>query len=77
MSIEVSNGVVCVTGEHVQVYQLLTLKAALGLELVGMKRRGPSAYSMAKSMGFKGNKQKVYDQLCAYIKSLKPQQPAS
>jgi hypothetical protein len=73
MAIEVKQGVTCITGEHIQVFQLLSLKAALGLEIVGMKRRGQSAYSVAKSMGFKGNKQKVYKQLCSYIDSLKPE----
>jgi hypothetical protein len=72
MSIESNNGGIVIDGEHVQIFELLALKGALKLEILGMKRRGASAYSVAKSMGFKGNKQKVYEQLCEYLKSLKP-----
>jgi hypothetical protein len=39
------------------------LEKALRLELLGMKSRGRSAYSIIKSeFGLKGNKQSVYDQ---------------
>ena len=55
--------------------RLLTWKAALKLEIAGMKRsRSPSVYSIIKSeLGFKGNKQKVYDQLEKYIDALQSQ----
>ena len=53
-------------------YRLLTLRSALELEILGMKRRGRSVYSIIKEeFGFKGNKQKVYDQIDAYIKKEK------
>jgi len=56
------------TPEQIKSYRILTLKAALKLEIKGMKRRGRSVYSIVKEeFGFKGNKQKVYDQLCHYI----------
>jgi len=70
MSIEVKDGVTLITGSSIEIYRLLSLKAALGLEVVGITRRGRSAYSMAKDLGFKGSKQKVYKQLCLYIDSL-------
>ena len=42
------------------------LEKALKLELLGMKGRGRSAYSVIKSeYGLKGNKQSVYDQFKA------------
>lgn len=48
-------------------FHVLALKGALHLELAGMKRRGRSAYAIAKAeFGLKGNKQKVYDQLVEY-----------
>lgn len=54
--------------EQINRYRLQTLKSALRLELLGMTRRGTSVYSIVKKeFGFKGNKQKVYDQLCEYI----------
>jgi hypothetical protein len=47
--------------------RVLALKGALSLELKGMKRRGRSAYSIVKEeFGFKGNRQRVYDQLKEY-----------
>lgn len=47
--------------------RVLALKGALSLELKGMKRRGRSAYSIVKEeFGFRGNRQKVYDQLKEY-----------
>tara|TARA_R100000908_G_C3606585_1_gene58937 strand:- start:25 stop:159 length:135 start_codon:yes stop_codon:yes gene_type:complete len=41
----------------------------LKLEMLGMKRRGQSAYSIVKQeTGLKGSKQKVYDQLTEILK---------
>lgn len=55
--------------EQITEYRIRTLRSALKLELLGMTRRGPSVYSIVKKeFGFKGNKQKVYDQLDQYIK---------
>ena len=57
---------------NVEFYRLLTLRSALELEIRGMKRRGRSVYSIIKEeFGFKGNKQKVYDQIDEYIKKAK------
>jgi len=55
--------------ENVRNARILALKCALSLELKGMKRRGRSAYAIVKDeFGFKGSKQKVYDQLCEWVK---------
>ena len=52
---------------NVEGARALALKGALSLELKGMKRRGRSAYSIVKSeFGFRGSRQKVYDQLKEY-----------
>ena len=51
-------------GIDVEFYRLLTLRSALSLEILGMKNSRRSAYSIIKKeFGFKGNKQKVYDQI--------------
>jgi hypothetical protein len=58
-----------ITGEeNIQFARTLTLKHMLSLELKGMCRRGRSAYAIVKDeFGFKGDKQKVLDQLNAFI----------
>lgn len=42
---------------------LVTLRSMLKLELAGMRKRGPSALSMVKKLGYKGR----------YIKDILPQ----
>lgn len=50
--------------EGIKYLRQATLLRALKLELKGMRRRGPSAYSIVKKeYGFTGTKQAVYDQL--------------
>lgn len=45
-------------------FRLRTLHKMLKLEILGMSRRGQSAYAIIKQeTGLKGSKQKVYDQL--------------
>ena len=57
---------------NIEFYRLITLRSALGLEIKGLKKRGKSAYSIIKEeLGFKGNKQKVYNQIDAYIQKIK------
>ena len=53
-----------ITGnEHIDLFRMSVLEKALKLELLGMKSRGRSAYSIIKSeYGLKGNRQTVYDQ---------------
>ena len=58
-----------ITGEkNIQAARVLALRAALKLEIKGLKRRGRSVYAIIKDeFGFKGNKQKVLDQLNKWI----------
>ena len=59
------------TPEEISAARLITLRGALKLELLGMKRRGRSAYSIVKDeFGLKGNKQKVYDQFDNIVKDI-------
>ena len=59
------------TPYKIDLYTLLSLRAALRLEVVGLKGRGKSAYSIAKQeLGVKGNKQKVLDQVNQMIQSM-------
>ena len=52
-----------------ELYRLVALRSALRLEMLGMKNSRRSAYAIIKEeFGFKGNKQKVYNQIDAYIK---------
>ena len=60
------------TPYKIDLFRLLSLRAALRLEVVGLKGRGKSAYSIAKQeLGVKGNKQKVLDQVNQMIQSMK------
>lgn len=58
-----------ITGrENIEHARLITLKHMLHLEMKGLKRRGRSAYAIIKSeLGFRGNRQRVYDQLVQHI----------
>ena len=49
--------------DQIAQFQILTLRQALRLEIMGMKKRGSSAYSTLKAMGFKGTRQEIFDQL--------------
>ena len=63
------------TPYKIELYRLLSLRRALRLEIVGLKGRGRSAYSIAKEeLGIKGNKQKVLDQVHEMIQSIKEEQ---
>jgi len=66
------NGATVITGEaNVRNAGIFALRDMLGLELKGLGRSRRSAYSIVKAeFGFKGNKQKVYDQLSLYIERL-------
>ncbi len=56
--------IVLETKDEIEFASLASIKGALKLEILGIKRRGRSAYSIAKQLyNLKGNKQKVYDQL--------------
>jgi hypothetical protein len=49
--------------DHIAQMRILTLRQALRLEMMGMKKRGSSAYSTLKALGFKGTRQEIFDQL--------------
>jgi hypothetical protein len=56
------------TGSQITDYRAKVLLSALSLECKGMKRNGPSAYSIVKKeYNLRGNKQSVYDQLSAIL----------
>lgn len=55
---------------NTKVFHLLQLKYALILEIKGLRHSQGSAYAYVKKrFGFKGNKQRVLDQLVALIES--------
>ena len=57
-----------ITGNNIDLFRMSILEKALKLELLGMKGRGRSAYSVIKSeFGLKGNRQSVYDQIKAMV----------
>jgi hypothetical protein len=57
------------TPQAIDGFRTRMLRSALKLEVLGMKRKGPSVYSVVKrEFGFKGDKQKVLGQLLDYIK---------
>jgi hypothetical protein len=53
-----------ITGkENIAIFRLLTLRAALRLELKGLRRRGESAFSIIKrEFNLSGNKESVLEQ---------------
>lgn len=56
------------TPQGVAFYQLVARRAALKLELVGLKRRGRTAYSICKEVyRLKGTRQRVLAQLDALV----------
>jgi succinylarginine dihydrolase len=59
------------TSDQIETFRLITLRAALRLELLGMKSRGPSAYSVLKAMGFSGSRQKVFQRVSHQIDQIK------
>ena len=51
------------TPNQIDAFRLLTLRGALRLEVMGMKRHGRSAYAIVKDeFDLKGSTQKVFDQ---------------
>ena len=53
---------------------MLALRARLKLELVGLKGRGRTAYSLLKQeLGIKGSRQKVLDKVNEIIQVMKEQ----
>jgi len=73
MAIEINEGgSITITGEHIDVYRLLTIRAGLKAEAVGMRltSKAPSCLSIVKrEFGFKGNLQKVTAQYEAMLRA--------
>lgn len=72
MAIEVRESGTTITGDDIGVLRLVTMLRGLRMEMGGMRltSRAPSCYSLAKrEFGFKGNKQRVFDQLAEMVKS--------
>ncbi len=56
------------TPKKINLLRLCTLRTMLKLEMKGMSRsRAPSALSMLRSMGYKGDREKVLAQVVADI----------
>jgi len=56
------------TPDQIARFRLATLRAALRLEIAGMKRsRGPSAYAILKTEGFTGTRAAVLEQLNKHL----------
>lgn len=52
------------TPDQIARFRLATLRAALRLEIAGMKRsRGPSAYAILKKEGFTGTRADILEQI--------------
>ena len=63
-----------ITGDNIDLFRMSVLEKTLKLELLGMKGRGRSSYSIIKSeYGLKGNKQSVYDQFKTIVDAAKQQ----
>jgi hypothetical protein len=64
------------TAEDIERFRLFTLRAALKLEIAGMKKRGRSAYSIIKTeLKFKGNRARVLLQLSALLDKPRTKRP--
>lgn len=59
---------VLATKAQIDAYRAKVLLSGLKLECLGMKRNGPSIYSIVKrEYSLKGNRQSVYNQLSAIL----------
>jgi hypothetical protein len=59
------------TPEGIRAYRLLALRAALGLEVKGLKGRVNAYATIKKEFNLKGSKQKVYDLYEAKLREMK------
>jgi hypothetical protein len=65
-------GAIMITGPHIGVARLLSLRGMLQLEIKGLTRRGRSAYSIIKTeFGLRGNREKVLAQFEEIIEKAK------
>lgn len=72
MPIEHGPGGTTLTGDSLDYFRLCAMKGAVGLELKGIKMyRGPVMWKRAaRDYGITGNRQAVYDWLCAKVDEL-------
>jgi len=59
--------------DHIARFRLCALRAALKLEIAGMKRRGQSAYQILKAEGYSGTRAQVLEQLINHLDTTKEQ----
>ena len=59
---QMPSGSVCMTGDGIEFYRLLTLRQALQMHPMKLTR-GPAATTIARRMGFKGNRDKQLQQV--------------
>ena len=57
------------TPEKIARFRLLALRGALKLEILGMKKRGTSAYQVLKAEGYTGTRAQVLQQLNAHLET--------
>jgi len=61
-----------ITGRHIELYRLLSIRAGLQLEIkcpgLRMSRAGSAQGWVKKQLGFRGNKEKLLAQLDDYIR---------
>jgi hypothetical protein len=68
---EDSRPIIIDTPEGIYMYRLLALRSALKLEVKGIKMTRHSICKIVKDeFGFKGNKQKVFEQFDAHVNAL-------
>jgi hypothetical protein len=73
-----STGGTTFTGSGIVLLRFTTMLRCLRMEMKGIKMVRHSVYAQAKrEMGFKGNKQAVYDQLLAHVQGLLKESGAS
>jgi len=64
------------TKEDINMFRLLAIKGRLKMELGGLKFRTSTHAMVKREFGFKGNRQKVYDQFCEMVEKLKKERTA-
>ena len=58
------HGAITFTGEHIQLFQMITQRSALKLEILGLKHSRGSVYAHIKQQyGFRGSRASVLEQL--------------
>jgi|TARA_R110000823_G_C15550401_1_gene459247 hypothetical protein len=63
-----------ITEENINRARLLTLRTALKLEVLGLKRGGRSAYAIVKDeLGLKGSRESVLQQVERYLEMVEEQ----